>query len=396
MLDLLLQLGTSLQKDISVVRGQRALQDYVRKSTGARLGLLFILDQKGQVLATYLAESDHTASSSARPALARRRGRRAMTHTRTRRERKLQASRASGSQDVQSRNTLDETRYILSTLFEQHIAEQQELIDQERKRIAREIHDGAAQQIAYAMYKLEFVQRILEEQPQVALRDIAQVHDILETSLKDLRRGIMSLIPEQLEQQGFEAALQALFKSYEPILAIRYDAQYSGMLPSSLEAPVFRFIQEALSNVHKHAQTNQVAIRVRAHAGLLMVEISDDGRGFLPEQVATQAGSEYHIGLRTMRERIQQAGGMLEIRSKPAEGTILKARFPLTTPAPMLTKREQEVLRLLVEGSTNRAIAKQLSVSVETVKSHVHHIMQKMHVKDRTQAAVVATRQHWL
>jgi DNA-binding NarL/FixJ family response regulator len=61
-----------------------------------------------------------------------------------------------------------------------------------------------------------------------------------------------------------------------------------------------------------------------------------------------------------------------------------------------LTRREREVLQLLVEGATNRIIAQKLSVSIETVKSHVHHIMQKMQVKDRTQAAVVATRQRWL
>jgi RNA polymerase sigma factor (sigma-70 family) len=62
----------------------------------------------------------------------------------------------------------------------------------------------------------------------------------------------------------------------------------------------------------------------------------------------------------------------------------------------VLTQREREVLRLLVEGLTNRAIAERLSVSTETIKSHVHHIMQKLHVNDRTQAAVIATKERWL
>jgi DNA-binding NarL/FixJ family response regulator len=103
-----------------------------------------------------------------------------------------------------------------------------------------------------------------------------------------------------------------------------------------------------------------------------------------------------HMGLQTMEERIRQIGGVLEIHSAPGAGTTLKARFPLTQSSAILTEREREVLRLMVEGLTNRAISERLSISLETVKSHVHHIMQKMHVKDRTQAAVVATRQHWL
>ena len=74
----------------------------------------------------------------------------------------------------------------------------------------------------------------------------------------------------------------------------------------------------------------------------------------------------------------------------------LKVRFPLLPSSVTLTNREREVLELLVEGLTNRAISERLSVSLETVKSHVHHIVQKMHVKDRTQAAVIATRQQWL
>ncbi len=97
-----------------------------------------------------------------------------------------------------------------------------------------------------------------------------------------------------------------------------------------------------------------------------------------------------------MRERIQEAGGNLEIESNLDKGTSIKARFTLVNSAQFLTAREHEVLRLIIAGLTNRAIAQKLSISLETVKSHVHHIMQKMQVKDRTQAAVLATRQGWL
>jgi DNA-binding CsgD family transcriptional regulator len=74
----------------------------------------------------------------------------------------------------------------------------------------------------------------------------------------------------------------------------------------------------------------------------------------------------------------------------------MKAHFPFKELSPVLTRREREVLQLLVEGATNRMIAQKLSVSIETVKSHVHHIMQKMQVKDRTQAAVAVGIKIWL
>jgi signal transduction histidine kinase len=289
----------------------------------------------------------------------------------------------------------------LSTLYQLHIAEQKAMIEQERSRIAHDLHDGIVQQVTYVLHKLEFIRRTLEKEPhsEAIVQEIAQASEVLEASLKDLRRGISSLMPGQLEELGFNAALRALLDNYarnEPGLEIRYHIDDPAIIPSSLEIPIFRFIQEAINNVRKHAHASHAAIRIRAHSGLLTVQISDNGTGFRPEQVTRTAQVGEHVGMRVMRERIEQAGGVLEVRSKPGEGTTLKARFPLTSPTVMLTNREQEVLRLLVNGATNRTIARQLSVSIETVKSHVHHIMQKLHVSGRTQAAVIATRQHWL
>src|SRR2546421_3278824 len=287
------------------------------------------------------------------------------------------------------------------------VARQQELyeiklkvaIDEERSRIARDIHDGVAQNIVHAIHKLEFIQRVLEKQPDVALQEISRTSDLLKESWHDLRQGISSLIPLQLEEQGFDAALQNLLHEHmhdEPTLKIDYERDDFTRLPLSLEVPIFRFIQEALNNVLKHAQASHVIIRIRVLVGLLLVEVSDNGKGFDVEEAMGTGRSLYHIGLRVMRERVQEAGGKWEISSKPGAGTTIKARFLLATPSLVLTQREREVLRLLAEGLTNRAIAGELSVSTETIKSHVHHIIQKMQVNDRTRAAVIATKQHWL
>lgn len=284
-----------------------------------------------------------------------------------------------------------------------HAVERQHELEQERSRIAREMHDSVLQDMGHVLQKLEYTQRILEKQPQVALNEVEQARVLLNRSLRDLRYGISSLLPVPLEEQEFDEALKSLLHEYSqslPHLKITYDMDNLALWPQSLQAPIYRFMQEALNNIRKHASASEVRIRMRQVAGLGLVQVSDNGQGIASAQVyngsADTEAATPHMGLQTMGERIRQAGGMLEIRSKAGEGTTLKARFPLTQASAMLTEREREVLSLLVDGLTNRAISERLSVSLETVKSHVHHIMQKMHVKDRTQAAVVATRQRWL
>ena len=303
-------------------------------------------------------------------------------------------------------------------------------IEQERERIARDIHDGAVQRIASVLPRLEYIARLLEREKdgptntrwELVLREIDRACELLEEGLNELRHSISSLLPPQLEDLSFEAALRELLDDlafHESGVEVFYDGDAPGLVPPELEVPVFRFVQEALNNARKHAHATRVSVRVRLLAGLLVVEVQDNGVGFDPQQAmgkvvpaATGAGMSAGIrmkeartegtvgmertglrfGLHEMRKRIKQVGGRCEVSSKPGVGTMVKAIFPVSRISIALTSREREVLRLLVEGLTNRAIAKTLSVSIETVKSHVRHIMQKMQVRDRTQAAVVATR----
>lgn len=467
--NMLLQLIMRLQQGISVTDGRRILLEYARKSSGAQLGLLFLVDKERQGLTLLEQAGRHYIDSDSSPCdihtfvplnglfgsalhaqrlvniadiasdprsleeerywaepgshvilspvgtAARRGGAQGVlvlcfspSHKQGSQERGDQAASKNALIYDATREgnllicvsllsaylTESNVKSMFSHNYEVLLAEQNAVIDRERRRIARDIHDGAAQNIAHVLHKLEFIRRTIEKQPQVALHELGRAYDILEESLKDLRHGISSLLPTQLEEQGFDAALSALVDEYATSeLTINYDRTKIDLLPSSLEVPVYRFVQEALNNVRKHARASHVVISIRILPNMLVVQVKDNGVGFSAKRGLSSAP---RFGLRTMRERIQQAGGYLEISSKAGEGTSLKATFSLTTPATILTRREREVLRLLVEGATNRAIAEALSVSIETVKSHVHHIMQKMHVKDRTQAAVIATKQQWL
>ncbi len=280
------------------------------------------------------------------------------------------------------------------------------IIDRERERIAHDIHDGPAQQIAAVLHSLEYIQRILLKRPQDAQREIGRARQNLHAGLQDLRQCITTLIPSQLQQQSLSDALQA-FKQDDGHLHIAIEVSNLTLVLPALEAPIYRFVQEALNNVRKHAHAQQAVVHVRVLPGLLLIEVSDDGKGFDSKTFLNHdvLNTDQQIGLQAMRDRVQEAGGTWEIHSTPGTGTTVRARFPLvmptgptmpTTLVTSLTNRERDVLRLVIDGLTNRAIAEQLSVSTETVKSHVHHIMQKMNAKDRTHAAVLATKQHWV
>lgn len=275
-------------------------------------------------------------------------------------------------------------------------ADSETAIERERERIAGDIHDGVAQQLASVLHMLDLAQRVLDSRPDFARQQLAGAARQLAASITELRSVITSPRPFLLETRGLEAALRLLVDDIQrdvSSLSITFECDDLSHLPVSLETVVYRLAQEGLANARKHARAARIMLRAHLLKGMLVVEISDDGRGFDLEQVSRAYKGE-HLGLRVMRSRVQQAGGTWEIQSSPGAGTLIRARFPLPVPLPstLLTPREREVLRLIARGMTNHAIAETLSVSSETVKSHLHHIMQKMHVHDRTQAAVAAAR----
>ncbi len=281
------------------------------------------------------------------------------------------------------------------------------LIKRERERIAYDLHDGAVQYLAHALHRLEFIERQLDNmqlQTQVLFSLQGQLREIavlLTRTLTELRQSISSLLPAQLEQDDLLHALHMLIaemRTLLPDVEIYADLRDLHRVPLALEGTIFRLVQEALHNIYQHAHASTITLRIYIKAGLLLVEVSDNGIGlFSIEDVEQrQKNARSGLGLRSMRERVEAAGGRWEIESQPGRGTSVRARFALSRSSRGLTIREREILRLVSEGLSNESIAQRLSISRETVKSHVHHIMQKMQVKDRTQAAVLAVQHRWL
>jgi signal transduction histidine kinase/DNA-binding CsgD family transcriptional regulator len=276
----------------------------------------------------------------------------------------------------------------------------EELLEEERARIARVLHNGPAQELTHVLHRLEITGRLLATEPERAARELLETRQLLARSLEGLRETIATLAPASAEEIGLEMALRALLSEFsraEPALEIRSQIEDLPPLPGPLESAVLQVLQEGLNNVRRHAQARHVEIVIRHSGDALIVRVGDNGRGLPSANEAGRARIPHeHLGLRLLDQRLRHLGGSLRVESRPAQGTILEARLPLPAATAPLTPRERQILRLLSEGATNRRIAQELALSVETVKSHVQQIMRKMHVSDRTQAAVTALRLHWL
>ncbi len=198
--------------------------------------------------------------------------------------------------------------------------------EEERRRISRELHDDAGQ----ALTALRIALGLLADEPPEttkALRhELLGVRELVDETRERIRRLALGLRPSLLDVMGLEEAIAAECESFARRTGI--DVDCSGELPAQLgdasATAVFRFVQEGLSNVVRHAGTARVAVGLRERARHAEVELSDDGRGFEPTDARLSAG----VGLRGLEERFALLGGGFEIDSRPGHGTRLRAWLP--------------------------------------------------------------------
>ncbi|MFZ5817590.1 MAG: ATP-binding protein [Bacillota bacterium] len=196
--------------------------------------------------------------------------------------------------------------------------------EDERRRIARELHDETGQALTALVVNLDFLVRHPVDEKSLLSR-LADVRDMAEMTLAEVRRVIHEMRPTVLDDLGLEAAIRWLVKRYEPTgLKIRAElTDLTGRLPDHIEITVFRLIQEACTNTIKHAGAQNLRIKVVRKGRWLTVEVADDGTGIDPRK------QEKGIGLAGLRERVTLAGGTLTIQSGPRTGTRVYAELPL-------------------------------------------------------------------
>jgi signal transduction histidine kinase len=204
-------------------------------------------------------------------------------------------------------------------------------IAEERERIAREMHDGMAQILAYVNTKAQVVREHLRrDRPSQAAEHLEQLAEAARAVYDETREGILALrtIPERRESLAQTLRRFADRWSGQSNIAVDIDAEDDLDLDASIELQLLRIVQEALANARKHSGSRQARVRLTSDSGRVLASVADDGKGFDPEQLGPRAKPRF--GLSIMRERAESVGGTISIKSQPGGGTRVSVEIPIT------------------------------------------------------------------
>jgi two-component system nitrate/nitrite sensor histidine kinase NarX len=200
------------------------------------------------------------------------------------------------------------------------------IVIQERNRLAREIHDGLAQTLAYLKLQTAQMQRALAKNDLPMLKDLLnQNYSSLADAYLDARQAIDNL--RLNPQHGMNHWVDQTVKEFENLSGVPVQRCFDKLtieLPSEVQAQLVRIVQEVFSNIRKHARANHAWINVKEWGNDVILEVGDDGQGFQPDDVPGLT----KYGLRGMRERAELIGADFQISSRPGEGTVVCLRLP--------------------------------------------------------------------
>ncbi|MBI3537562.1 MAG: GAF domain-containing protein [Chloroflexi bacterium] len=206
-------------------------------------------------------------------------------------------------------------------------------ITEERTRIAREIHDGLAQDLSLMVLKVSLAMRWMEKgDAQELKRELLELSEQMRRDAREVRRVIFALRPPEIEALGFVPALEKFVREFGLSNELKTHLQVrgeSGAFSPKLETALFRLTQESLNNIRKHAQAQNAWIELEFRAGSAHLSARDDGAGFEIEKVLHAAQARGSVGLRQMRERAERAGGKFSIESAPGSGTRIQIELPI-------------------------------------------------------------------
>ena len=208
-----------------------------------------------------------------------------------------------------------EVRFLSSRL----LAAQEE----ERRRIAIDLHDGIGGLLSATKYQVEAAQ---------SLKDLEAVVSLLQGAIEECRRIQMSLRPPLLDDLGLLATFNWLIREFQkraPGLTVEKQLEVEERaIPVALRTVIFRITQEALNNITKHSGADWMLLSLRKTNGKLVLVVGDNGRGFEIEKALTKESTERGLGLASMRERTELSGGTFSIESAPGKGTVVQVTWP--------------------------------------------------------------------
>ncbi|WNQ11591.1 sensor histidine kinase [Paenibacillus aurantius] len=205
--------------------------------------------------------------------------------------------------------------------------------EEERKRIAREIHDGLAQTMANVVLRTEISERMLGMQQYDAVKEeLVDLKGQVRTGLEEVRKMIFNLRPMALDDLGLVPTLRRFVQDYEDKTRIRTQFDFYGKetrLPSGMEVAIYRLIQEAFSNVMKHAEASFISLEVTFTKETVLIVVRDNGKGFDVELVEAKISKGTNFGLMGMRERIELLEGRMQFESSQEGGTKITMQIPI-------------------------------------------------------------------
>ena len=206
------------------------------------------------------------------------------------------------------------------------------LRDEEQRRMAHQLHETVSQEMAAMKMALARVRETLPKKNKTGNKFLQSAREFADTVIQQVRTVSYLLHPLLLEEAGLGSALRWYASGFAERSGIKVKAVIAsdfGRLPKETEIALFRIVQEALTNVHRHSKSHSATIRLVRADGKVRMEVKDRGVGMARPSAATGWNSPLGIGIAGMRERVKQLGGIFEIRSKPKRGTAVCVELPV-------------------------------------------------------------------
>jgi two-component system sensor histidine kinase DegS len=200
----------------------------------------------------------------------------------------------------------------------------------ERTRLAQEVHDGPAQSLSNAIFQVDYVDRVLDEDAVLAHKELRFLSELLRRELGDVRTFISLLRPPVPDPLGLDDSIREVVANVASLMGSEIEADLEApgdRIPEAARTVVLRVVQESLQNVRKHAEANRVWVVTRLEDDAWALEVRDDGRGFDVDAVA--ARGRRNFGLQFMRERAGLIGAHFEVRSRAGGGTVVRLAIPI-------------------------------------------------------------------
>jgi two-component system sensor histidine kinase DegS len=204
--------------------------------------------------------------------------------------------------------------------------------EEERKRVAREIHDGPAQSMANVVLRAEFCEKLVINNRDQVVDELRELKKTVKNSLQEIRRIIFNLRPMTLDDLGLIPTIKRYISELKEREEFEVRLEVQGeerRLTNTYEVALFRLVQESLNNARKYAQARNIVVAITTTDSAIGVKINDDGRGFDLQRILSEVTGKDSFGILSMKERIELLNGKFTIDTALGSGTSIRAELPL-------------------------------------------------------------------